>query len=1011
MILAATAVLALAFLQTSPILTAQVGSPPEITLVQFPEKIPADGSRIEGKIGFKDPDGDITRVDFEVVEAKDFKPFSFDPGVKGQTEGVFQFYISTTTPQRVILGVTLLDAAGNKSQTWAFPFTAIGPDLVSSIGSVNPPEIRPGETIEVISTVENIGEADTGSFRVGIYLSRDNEITTKDLLLSFRDIDALAPKKSLTLRMTVIIPQDLLERPDFRGLNPWDKIFLGVIADDTNKVIEIDEENNISSLFEVTIADTIAPPPPQDLSVTPSGWTNKNSFVIDWTNPFDHSGIAAAWYKVSSMPNSPIDGIRTASKPFTVQASAEGEQPIYIWLEDGVGNKDHNNRSSGVLHYDGTPPTGSISINNDVVSTDSVMVTLNLRASDTGGSGLSQMKFSNDGTIWSPWEDFSTTKSNWDLSAYGGNTNPGEKTVYAQFKDRAGNESSPSRDAIIFRPQRIKVDPLKIDFERTPVGSSITKEVTVSNVGGLDLFVSSIALSSGIHFKLAFTFAGFKIPPGGSVTFQIAFAPTTGGALTDTVIIKSDDLAEPTVTIPLKGIGNRPPSIDPIAEQTVTVGQTLTLQVKAADPDGDAVTLTAKSLPRNASFPDTRGNPAIGTFRFTPDASQANQTFEVEFVATDNQLQDAKEVIIIVKGWPDIRVDKRPITFGKVPIGSSNSRPLTVSNEGTVDLEIRSIRLERGAPFELVPTLTGAIIRPGASTTFQIKFLPTAAGTFQDTIIIESNDPDEPRITISVSGAGNYPPVVEFNFSPSEPKRQEMVRFTDQSSDPDGRIISWEWDFGDGTPRNREQNPTHSYSNIGTFNVVLKVTDDTGATSTKSKSITVINRPPTASFRHSPSTPTDLEIVQFTDESSDPDGRIISWRWDFGDKITSSEQNPRHRYADDGSYIVTLTVTDNDGASSTTTKSISVTNVAPTADFSYSVSGWTVTFFDKSSDPDGHIVSWQWDFGDGTTSKEQNPTHYYAEAYFGGTYTIKLTVADDDGASSTVTKEVRFEPS
>jgi PKD repeat protein len=169
------------------------------------------------------------------------------------------------------------------------------------------------------------------------------------------------------------------------------------------------------------------------------------------------------------------------------------------------------------------------------------------------------------------------------------------------------------------------------------------------------------------------------------------------------------------------------------------------------------------------------------------------------------------------------------------------------------------------------------------------------------------------------------------------------------------------------------------------------------------------NERPRANFTYSPSAPTDMDTIQFTDESHDPDGSIASWLWDFGDGSNATEKNPTHRYAGNGNYTVTLTVRDNDGAQGEITKEITVLNVPPKADFTIisppkshqSTPQGIIQFEDRSSDPDGSIVSWRWEFGDGTTSTDQNPTHKYENP---GTYTIKLSVTDDDGATDTASK-------
>jgi PKD repeat protein len=227
--------------------------------------------------------------------------------------------------------------------------------------------------------------------------------------------------------------------------------------------------------------------------------------------------------------------------------------------------------------------------------------------------------------------------------------------------------------------------------------------------------------------------------------------------------------------------------------------------------------------------------------------------------------------------------------------------------------------------------------------------------------------------------------------------------FTDRSTD-DGTIEGWSWDFGDGTTSN-QQNPSRTYTAGGSYSVRLTVTDDNGATNAITRTVTVSapNSPPTAGFTQ---TCTGLSC-SFTDGSTDTGGSITAWSWNFGDGSTSNQQNPSRTYTAAGTYTVTLTVTDNGGATASTSRSVTVTGPAPgpnqnpTANFNRSCTGASCVFTDTSTDPDGTIAAWSWQFGDGNTSNQRHPTHTYAR---GGTYTIRLTVTDNRQGTGTVSK-------
>ena len=140
----------------------------------------------------------------------------------------------------------------------------------------------------------------------------------------------------------------------------------------------------------------------------------------------------------------------------------------------------------------------------------------------------------------------------------------------------------------------------------------------------------------------------------------------------------------------------------------------------------------------------------------------------------------------------------------------------------------------------------------------------------------------------------------------------------------------------------------------------------------------------------------------FSDGSSDSDGSITSWAWTFGDGTASTAQNPSHTYSAPGSYSVTLTVTDDDGATGVASHTVTVADPSgpPVASFTSGCGGFTCDFTDTST---GSVVSWAWDFGDGGSSAVQHPSHTYGVA---GTYTVELTVTSGVGEQSTTSSSV-----
>jgi len=184
-----------------------------------------------------------------------------------------------------------------------------------------------------------------------------------------------------------------------------------------------------------------------------------------------------------------------------------------------------------------------------------------------------------------------------------------------------------------------------------------------------------------------------------------------------------------------------------------------------------------------------------------------------------------------------------------------------------------------------------------------------------------SNDTNECDIShVIVNHNPGSTPVANFGDTVSGLR----VNFTNSSTDTGGTISSYAWSFGDGSTSTMAS-PSHTYAAAGTYTVSLKVTDNTGATNTKTAPVTVSNGGtagnPVANFTDTVSGLT----ANFTNSSTDTSGTISSYAWNFGDGSTSTSASPSHTYAAAGTYAVSLKVTDNTGATNTKTGSVTVT--------------------------------------------------------------------------------------
>ena len=283
-------------------------------------------------------------------------------------------------------------------------------------------------------------------------------------------------------------------------------------------------------------------------------------------------------------------------------------------------------------------------------------------------------------------------------------------------------------------------------------------------------------------------------------------------------------------------------------------------------------------------------------------------------------------------------------------------------------------------------------------------------GTYQANLTVVDNMTLADTVTravIILDTTPNLLPIANLSYAPPSPRIATVVTFDGStSSDPDGVLTDFAFDFGDGNVTNGTASVvTHAFAIAGPYTATLTVTDDSGANSTATVVVTVraLNSPPTAVAAVWPGTPGSLfTTFQFDALNSTDGGIIVNHSWDFGDGSNATGPVVTHAFATKGNHTVTLTVTDDENATGTAAVNVTVLNLSPTAVPSVlPTTGNLSTVFalngSSSMDPDGNITAYAWDFGDGNTATGAAATHSYAR----GNFTATLTVTDDDGATAT----------
>jgi PKD repeat protein len=352
---------------------------------------------------------------------------------------------------------------------------------------------------------------------------------------------------------------------------------------------------------------------------------------------------------------------------------------------------------------------------------------------------------------------------------------------------------------------------------------------------------------------------------------------------------------------------------------------------------------------------------------------------------------------------------------GKSGCQLTTAKPVIVKAGAMVDFSVRNACLGNETAFSDLTTFpggTGFVSRIwdfGDGETSMLAnpvYRYTQEGTYVVTLTVQNNIGCAVTRTKTISITLLPKPGFSFSLACSG----EATSFFDESTAQQTDIVAWEWNFGDmasgADNTSDKRNPSHVFTNPGTYEVRLKVQTIHGCTDSLARTIQVISSPG-GSFTYSLDCAS--RQVRFSDQSLYTAGNeLTSWYWDFGDGNSSQVQNPKHTYKAYGVYTVQLVVTAATRCTSNFTQTVQISG-APVADFTSSGLGCvnnTLTFTDRSVAPAiDPIASWEWDFGRFGTSALAQPsvTFTSAEAL---TVPVSLTITTAAGCKARITRDI-----
>ncbi len=465
------------------------------------------------------------------------------------------------------------------------------------------------------------------------------------------------------------------------------------------------------------------------------------------------------------------------------------------------------------------------------------------------------------------------------------------------------------------------------------------------------------------------------------------------GTYTVTLVVTDDDggTATDTGTVNVPAVN---PVADPGGPYAATQGVPLALDGSGStDADGNIVSYEW----------DCQGDGIFEFFSF--NSNDVTCTYPTVGVYTlqlrvedDDGLDDVTSTLVTV-------ANILPVADAGGPYTGTEASPIAMDGTGSGDIDGTIVQYSWDCNSDGLPDA----ISPAA---FGSNCTYTASGTYTVTLTVTDNNgaTDSDTSTVVVLSS---PPTAVAGGPYNGTEGSAVLLNASGSADAGGSIVQYEWDCNaDGVYEVVSTQPLGSsctYVDEGNYTVTLRVTDDDGDSAVSVATIAVANVAPTLVGPAGPTSGNEGTNMNWSATATDPGvNDVLSYSWDFGDGTFGTGPSVFHTFAENGTYTVLVTVTDGDGGTDNNSVTVVISNVAPSFNLAtipnLADEGQQLTFTATATDPGSlDVLAYTWNFGDGGTETGDNVVYTYVDD---GTFTVTVTVTDDDGASDVVTATI-----